>query len=82
MKSKKIIMVLEKTDTGFSAYALDHPIYTTGSSMTDLLENAYEAVELYFEEKEESISTTDIKFEIDFRQFFPILPRNKFQISG
>ena len=70
MKSKKVIMVLEKTSTGFSAYSPVLPIYTTGSSMAELLDNAYEATNLYFEEEAVQITREDIRFEVDFRQFF------------
>ena len=72
MKSikKKIIMVLEKTKTGFSAYAEEYPIYTTAASIPDLLDNAYEAAILYFDDEVITIDKDDIKFEIDFKQFF------------
>lgn len=67
---KKIVMILEKTDTGFSAYAADFPIYTTGISISELLDNAFEAADLFFEEEELKITVENIKFEIDFKQFF------------
>ena len=70
MKSKKVIMVLEKTNTGFSAYSPVLPLYTTGRSMAELLDNAYEATNLYFEEEAVQITREDIRFEVDFRQFF------------
>ena len=69
-KNKKIIMTVEKTNTGFSAFSADHPIFTTGQSIPELINNAYEAVELYFEEEEIKIQPTNIGFEIDFQQFF------------
>lgn len=65
---QKIIVVIEKTDTGFSAYAKDHPVFTTGISMNELLNNAVEAVALYFEDTE--IEIPSIIYEIDFKQFF------------
>jgi predicted RNase H-like HicB family nuclease len=67
---KKMIMILEKTDTGFSAYASKYPIYTTGKTIAELLDNAFEAANLYFEEEEIMVSHDSIKFEIDFKQFF------------
>jgi predicted RNase H-like HicB family nuclease len=72
MKSvkKKIVMALEKTDTGYSAYAIEYPIYTTGKTVSELLENAYEAANLYFEGEEAKVEHKNIKFEIDFEQFF------------
>lgn len=70
MNAKTITMILEKTDSGFSAYASDLPIFTTARNMTELLANAYEAVGLYYEENPSDIPALDIKFEIDFKQFF------------
>ncbi len=63
-------MTVEKTDTGFSAYAEDYPIFTTGKSVPELINNAYEAAELYFEEEDEKLGPNDIRFEVDFQQFF------------
>jgi predicted RNase H-like HicB family nuclease len=68
--NKKIKMIVEKTDTGFSAYSNGYPIYTTGKTISDLVENAFEAAVLYFEEKGTEITRDNIKFEIDFQQFF------------
>jgi len=70
MKTKTITMVLEKTGTGYSAYSSKFPIFTTGGSMVELLANAYEAVKLFYEDDNLAISPDDIKFEIDFQQFF------------
>lgn len=70
MKRKKILFNVEKTDTGFSAYAVDYPIFTTGRSIPELINNVQEATQFYFEEKKVKISPHDIKFQIDFNQFF------------
>jgi len=70
MGKKKLIMVVEKTDTGFSAYGLDYPIFTTGQSVPGILNSAYEAIDFYFEEADEKVGPNDIRFEIDFKQFF------------
>ncbi len=67
---KKIVMILEKTETGFSAYALNYPIFTTGKTISELLDNAFEAANLYFEEDKIQITHENIRFEIDFKQFF------------
>lgn len=63
-------MIVEKTDTGFSAYSVDYPIYTTGKSIVDLIENAYEAANLYDEDQERILAHDNLKFELDFKQFF------------
>ncbi|MFO8067458.1 MAG: helix-turn-helix transcriptional regulator [Bacteroidales bacterium] len=68
--NKKINMIVEKTNTGFSAYSEAYPIFTTGNSIPELVNNAYEAVDLYFEEQNIVVSSENVLFEIDFKQFF------------
>jgi len=51
MKSSKTIFHIEKTRTGFSAYSNEIPVFTTGKSITKLLSNLEEAIELYFEDQ-------------------------------
>jgi len=63
-------MVVEKTETGFSAFANDYPIFTTGRTIPELINNAYEAVIFYFEDQNLIISPDKIHFTIDFKQFF------------
>lgn len=67
---KKITITVEKTDTGFSAYSNDYPIFTTGRTITELIDNAFEATNLYFEDRKTKINHENLKFEIDFKQFF------------
>jgi predicted RNase H-like HicB family nuclease len=67
---KRIKMVVEKTETGFSAFSEDYPVYTTGSTITELIDNAFEATNLYFEGQNIQITHENLKFEIDFKQFF------------
>lgn len=62
--------IIEKTTSGFSAYSLEYPVYTTGSNFTELLNNATEASNLYLEQKALSLDSTNIEFEIDLKQFF------------
>jgi len=69
-KRNKIKLTVENTDTGFPAFSDDYPIFTTGQSIPELINNAYEATEFYFEEKKTKVEPTDIIFEIDFKQFF------------
>ena len=38
--------------------------------MTELINNVYEASELYFSDSEKILRSFEIRFEIDFRQFF------------
>jgi predicted RNase H-like HicB family nuclease len=67
---RKIKMIVEKTDTGFSAFAEDLPVYTTGRTVPELIDNAVEAANLCFEEEHMKINPDNINFEIDFKQFF------------
>ena len=68
--NRKIKLIVEKTDTGFSAYAEEYPIFTTGRNIPELFANAIEATNLFFEEEGNEIEAGDLKFEIDFKQFF------------
>ena len=63
-------MIVEKTNTGFSAFSEDYSVFTTGKSMPELVNNAYEASNLYFEDKNFEVVLENLQFEIDFKQFF------------
>jgi predicted RNase H-like HicB family nuclease len=65
---KNMVVVIEKVDNGFSAYAKDYSVYTTGATINELLENTTEAITFYFEDKK--FNAPHISFEIDFKQFF------------
>ena len=67
---KKIKVIVEKTDTGFSAFSDDYPIFTTGRTIPELIDNAFEAANLYFEDDNVKLTHENFKFEIDFKQFF------------
>lgn len=67
---KKITLIVEKTDTGFSAYSANYPVFTTGKTIPELVDNALEACNLYFEEEDVKLTHENLKFEIDFKQFF------------
>ncbi|MEO7213540.1 MULTISPECIES: helix-turn-helix transcriptional regulator [Mucilaginibacter] len=68
---KKINLIVEKTSTGFSAYAENYPVYTVGASMTELKSNILEAMNLYQEETGgEPVKESDINITLDLPQFF------------
>ena len=67
---KKFRFVIEKTDTGFSAYCRDYSVYTTGQSFTELLSHAVEAMNLFLSEKGSQVTEANVEFEIDIPQFF------------
>jgi predicted RNase H-like HicB family nuclease len=66
----KIEMIVEKTKTGFSAYAEKYPVYTVGSSLEALKANMLEALNLYFEKQGKAITDKDLKITLDLPQFF------------
>ncbi|MBK8955156.1 MAG: XRE family transcriptional regulator [Saprospiraceae bacterium] len=67
---KKVEFIVEKTKSGFSAYAEDFPIYTTGKNLAELIGNANEATQLYFDDGKKTPSNFKIQYHIDFKQFF------------
>ena len=67
---KKIKLLVEKTDTGYSAYCKDYPVYTTGHSFTELRDSAVEAINLFLSEKSAQVTKSNMEFEIDIPQFF------------
>ncbi|RUT68702.1 type II toxin-antitoxin system HicB family antitoxin [Flavobacterium cupreum] len=78
MKSKKtdISVVIEKTSTGFSAFAKEiDGLTTVGSSISEIKENFNEVLQYhveYLQEKGESVAITDfeISYQIDLEQVF------------
>jgi hypothetical protein len=67
---KKIKLVIEKTDTGFSAFCKDYPVYTTGRSFTELVNHSVEAMNLFLLEQGTQVTQSNMEFEIDIPQFF------------
>ncbi len=69
---KKYEMVVERTDTGYSAYSADYPVGTTGGSIEELTENILEVMNFYFDEMElgKVIDAKDLKITLDMHQFF------------
>lgn len=75
MKSYKFIV--EKTNTGFSAYAADDnlPVGTTGGSFNELKLNILDAINSYFEFLEEKeVTAEQITTQMDIQSFFEFYP--------
>jgi predicted RNase H-like HicB family nuclease len=68
--SKKIPVVIEKTKSGFSAYAESVDVYTTGKDIPSLYTNLLEALNLFYEESGYLVETNNLKLNLDLRQFF------------
>lgn len=57
---QKIVMNVEKTATGFSAYAQDFDVATTAPDWASLIINMLEALNLYFEDEGFTIQSDDL----------------------
>ena len=63
----KIKIIIEKTKTGFSAYAEKYSVYTTGKDIAELKFNILEATNLFFYDKEKKISEMNLELsDINF----------------
>ncbi len=71
---KSISFIVEKTDTGFSAYAEDFetlPVGTTGDTVAELKQNILEAANLYLEHvSKKQIAIEQINIVFDVPSFF------------
>jgi len=76
MKSKrgKIKMIVEKTTTGFSAYAENYPVYTVGGTIQELRENIIDAFNLYYEHDDIQVKDSNIQLFFDLGLFFKHYP--------
>jgi predicted transcriptional regulator len=75
---KKFDVIIEKTNTGFSAYSEKYPVFTTGATVGELARNTVEAFNLYFEEAGEKIvlSVKDIHLSYSLPSLFELYPIN------
>jgi hypothetical protein len=70
-RKKKIEITVEKTDTGFSAYANDWGVFSTGANIPELVSHLVEAINLFLEEDDvEPIQVSDLRLNLDLKQFF------------
>jgi hypothetical protein len=78
---KKLKVNVEKTSTGYSAFADKYPVYTTGGDVKVLINNIVEAFNFYFEEAGEKVTVTKRNLELNFSipslfQLYPINVRH------
>ena len=66
----KVEMIIERTKTGYSAYAEKYSVYTVARSLEALKANMVEALNLYFERHSKTITENDLKITLDLPQFF------------
>ena len=75
---KKIIVKVEKTTTGFSAYAEKYPAFTTGRSCAELISNMVDSINTYFdaENVKRKVTPRDLTFEVQISSVFEVFPIN------
>jgi hypothetical protein len=67
---KKITVLVEKTRTGYSAYAEQLDVFTTGKDIPTLHFNMLEALNLALNDSGYLVTEDNIKLRLDLRQFF------------
>jgi hypothetical protein len=67
---KKIDITVEKTKSGYSAYADDLNVFTTAKNIPSLYKNLVEALNLFYEDRGYEVSTDNLKLNLDLKQFF------------
>lgn len=71
---KKLTIIIEQNQDGYWGQIKEYPnVFTQGDTITELMENAREALELYLEENNKpSIHTPSFEIVIDLQDFFTI----------
>lgn len=67
---KKIDITVEVTDTGYSAYAEEMSVFSTGKDISELYANLIEALNLAYEKLGYQVTTENLKLKLDLQQFF------------
>jgi uncharacterized protein YqgV (UPF0045/DUF77 family) len=75
---KKVVVKVERTETGFSAYAEKYPAFTTGRNSAELVTNMVDSLNGYFEAEglKKRVAPSDLTFEIDLSSVFEVFPIN------
>lgn len=71
---EEIVFVVEKTSTGYSAYAEDfdkYPVGTTGGDIQELKDNIFEALNFHLEEEGIQVDNGQIVLKYDFDLHIP-----------
>lgn len=67
---KKVYIKVEKTNTGFSAFAEQESVFTTAGSTSELYQNLIDGLNLFYEDKAEYVTKENLKLSFDLQQFF------------
>lgn len=75
---KKIVVKVERTNTGFSAYADKYPAFTTGRSAAELISNMVDSLNLYLEDEgiNRTVTNGDLTFQVELSSVFEVFPIN------
>ena len=63
-------MIIERTNTGYCAYATKYLVYTEGSNFPEIKRNMIEASNLYFDDLNKTVTASDLKITLDLPDFF------------
>ena len=66
---KKIKLVIEKTETSYSAYSEQPAIFTTSPTIAELMELSLAKAKEHFDGRFE-VTAENMRYELDFVQFF------------
>ena len=69
----KIKVKVEKTKTGFSAYAEKYAAFTTGRTVEELQTNMVESMNLFFD-GEKIVTKSDLSFQMELTSVFEVYP--------
>lgn len=67
---KKIEVIVEKTNTGYSAYNEEMGVFTTGQAIQELQTNLLEALNLALNDTGYFVTSENIQLNLDLKQFF------------
>jgi hypothetical protein len=67
---KKIDIIVEKTETGYSAYTEKLKVFTTATDIPGLYSSLLEALNLYYEDTGLEVRSEHLRLHLDLQQFF------------
>lgn len=68
--SKAVDVIIEKTDTGFSAFAENLGVYTTAKNVDVLTSHLVEALNLFYEDEGKYVDHDNLRLHLDIPRFF------------
>ena len=67
---EKITVTIEKTNSGYSAYADDPGVFSTADNVENLTSNMVQALNLFYEDSGQYVDHRNISLHLDIPQFF------------